>query len=84
MSNKELAQELHKSIIRKFEKQKMHSSFIDNIWRADLADDMQLLSEFTKGIPFLLCIIDIYNKYAWVISLKDKNGITITNAFHFK
>ena len=43
---------------------------------------MQLISKFNKGIPFfLLCVIDIYSKYAWVIPLKDKKGITITNAF---
>ena len=44
---------------------------------ADLAD-MQLISTFNKGFIFLLCVIDIYSKYAWVIPLKDKNGITIT------
>ena len=38
ISNKELAEELHKRIIRKFEKRKVHLSFIDNIWGADLAD----------------------------------------------
>ena len=42
---------------------------------------MQLISRFDKGIPFLLCVIDIFSKYAWVILLKDKKGITITNAF---
>ena len=42
---------------------------------------MQLISKFNKGICFLLCVIDIYSKYAWVIPLKDKRGITITNAF---
>ena len=42
---------------------------------------MQLISKFNKGFWFLLSIIDIYNKYAWVIPLKDKKGITITNAF---
>ena len=41
---------------------------------------MQLLSKFNKGFRFLLCVIEIYSKYAWVISLKDKKGITITNA----
>ena len=41
---------------------------------------MQLISKFNKGIPFLLCVIDIYRKYAWVIPLKDKKLITITNA----
>ena len=42
---------------------------------------MQLISKFNKGLRFLLCFIDIYSKYAWVIPLKDKNGITITSAF---
>ena len=37
--------------------------------------------KFNKGFRFLLCVIDIYSKYAWVIPLKDKKGITITNAF---
>ena len=80
MSNKELLEELHTPVIRKFEKRNVHSSFIDSIWGADLAD-MQLISKFKKGFRFLLCVIDIYSKYAWVISLKDKKGITITNAF---
>ena len=42
---------------------------------------MQILSKFSKGFRFLLCVIDIYSKYAWVISLKDEKGISITNAF---
>ena len=67
-------------IIRKFNKRKVHSPFIDNICGADLAD-MQLIHKFKKGFRFLLCVIDIYSKYAWVIPLEDKKGITITNAF---
>ena len=73
--NKELAEELHKPIIRK-----LHSTFIDNIWGADLAD-MQLISKLNRGFRFLLCVIDIYSKYAWVMPLKDKKWIAITNAF---
>ena len=42
---------------------------------------MQLISRFDKGIPFLLRVIDIFSKHAWIILLKDKKGITITNAF---
>ena len=61
MQDKELAEELHKSIIRKFEKRKVQSSFIDNIWGSDLAD-MQLLSKFNKVIRFLFCVSDIYSK----------------------
>ena len=69
--NIQLADELHKPIIRKFKKRKVYSSWRDNIWGADLAD-MQLLSKFNKGFRFLLCVIDIFSKCAWVIPLKDK------------
>ena len=69
--NIQLADELHKPIIRKFKKRKMYSSFRDDIWGVNLAD-MQLLSKFNKGFRFLLCFIDIFSKYAWVIPLKDK------------
>ena len=69
--NQQVAGELHKPIIRKFNKIKIHLSFKDNIWGADLAD-MQLVSKFNKGSRFLLCVIDIYSKYARVIPLKVK------------
>ena len=39
------------------------------------------MSKFNKGICFLLCVIDIFSKYTWVIPLKDKKAVTITNAF---
>ena len=78
--NEQLAKELHKPIIRKFKKRKVYSGFKDNIWGADLAD-MQLISKFNKEFRFLLCVIDIFSKYAWVVPLKDKKGIGIVNAF---
>ena len=71
ISNKELAEELHKTIISIFNKRKVHSTFIDNIQGADLAN-MQLKSKFNKGFRFLLCVIIIYSKYAWVIPLRDR------------
>ena len=82
-SNKEniqLANELHQPIIKNFNKREVHSSFKDNIWGVDLAN-MQLLSKFNKRFRFLLCVIDIFSKYAWVIPLKDKKSISIVNAF---
>ena len=69
MLNKELTEELHKPVIRKAKKRKVYSSFIDNIWDADLAD-MLLISKFNKIISFL-CVVDIFSKYDWVIFLKD-------------
>ena len=42
---------------------------------------MQLISKFNKGIRFLLCLINIFSRYAWVIPLKDKSGPTVTKTF---
>ena len=67
MLDQHFAEELHK----------LHSTFIDNIWGADLSD-MQLISKLNKRFRFLLCLIDIFNKYAWVIPLEDKKCIVIT------
>ena len=76
-----LADELHKPIINKFNKRKVYSQFKDNIWGVDLAD-MQSLSRKNKGIKYLLCAIDLFSKYAFVVPLKDKKGISIVNAFN--
>ena len=77
--NLELAEELHKPIIRNFKKRRVYSEFNYNIWAADLAD-MQLISKLNKGFRFLFCVIDIFSKYAWVVPLKDKKGVSIVNA----
>ena len=74
--NYQLANELHKPIIRKFKKRKVYSSFRDNIWGVVLAD-MQSLSRYNKGIKYLLCAIDLCSKYAWVVPIKDKKGTSI-------
>ena len=42
---------------------------------------MQLIRKFNKGFRFLLCFIDIFSKYAWVVPLKDKKSVSIVNAF---
>ena len=76
-----LADELNKPVIKKFNKRKVYSQFKDNIWGVDLAD-MQPLSRKNKGIKYLLCTTDLYSKYAFVIPLKDKKGISTVNAFN--
>ena len=80
MSNEELVNELHKPIVRQFEKRKLYFSFKENIWGANLADK-QLISKSNKEFLFLLQFIEIYSKFAWVGSMKDKKGVTIANAF---
>ena len=75
--NEQLAVETH---YYKINERKVYSTFKDNIWGVDLAD-MQLIGKFNKGFRFLLCVIDIFSKDAWVIHLKDKKGVSIANAF---
>ena len=58
----------------------VYSGFKDNIWGADLAD-MQLISKFNKGFRFLLCVIDIFSKYAWFVPLKDKKVLVLLMLF---
>ena len=70
-SNYQLPDELHKSIIRKFKKRKVYSSFRDKIGGVDLPD-MQQRSKYNKGIKYLLCAIDNFSKYARVVPIKDK------------
>ena len=72
--------ELHKPIIRNFKKRRAYLGFKDNIWGADIAD-MQLLSKFNRRFRFLLGIIDMFSKYAWVVALKDKKCASIVVAF---
>ena len=74
--NLQLAEKLHKPIIRNFKKRTVYLSFKDNIWSADLAD-MQSISKLNKGNRFLFS----FGKYAWVAPLKAKKVITIADAF---
>ena len=78
--NHQLADDLHKPIIRKFKKGKVYSPFRDNIWGVDLAD-MQSLCKYNKGINCLLCAFDLFSKHAWVVPIKDEKGTIIVKAF---
>ena len=80
MPNQQLIEEFLKTIIKKFEKRKVYSSFKGNIWAADKAN-VQLISKFSERIRFLSCVIDIFSKYASLVPLNNKKGITIANAF---
>ena len=60
--NYQLANELHRQIVKIFKRRKVYSSFRDNTWGVDLTD-MQSLSKYHKGIKYLLCVIDLFSKY---------------------
>ena len=78
--NKHLAKKLHKQVIKKFKRRKVYARFNPNIWEADLAE-MESLSSKYKSVKYLLCVIDVFSKYAWVKPLQDKNGKIVLNAF---
>ena len=61
-------------LLENSKKRKVYSSFRDNIWGVDLAD-MQSLSKYNKGMKYLLCVIDLFSKYAWVVPIKDKKRL---------
>ena len=71
--NYQLANELHKSVIKKFKKRKVFSSFRDNIWGVGLAD-MQSLSKYKASSIY-------YVELICVVNMKDKKGTSIVNAF---
>ena len=66
--NKELAEELHKSVVKKLKKRKVYAR-------------LESLSSKNKNVKYFLCFIDVFTKYAWVKLSKDKKGKTVLNAF---
>ena len=78
--NEQLAEELHKPVIKKFKSKKVYAKLKDNTWSVDLAE-MESFSSKNKNVNYLLCVIDIFAKYAWVKNLKDVKGKTVLNAF---
>ena len=75
-----LAQELHKPRRVRFPRRRVHVKGIDQIWSSDLVD-MSAFSKDNHGVKYLLTIIDVFSKYAWVMPLKTKTGKDITKAF---
>ena len=68
-------------LLENSKKKKVYSSFKDNIWGVDSAD-MQSLSKYNRRFfKYLLCVIYLLSKYAWVVPIKDKKGTSIGNAF---
>ena len=75
----QLAEELHKPVIRHFPKRKVEVTGIDKIWAADLVD-MQSFSKHNDGVKYLLCVVDVFSKYGWIVPLKDKSGKSVSAA----
>ena len=69
----QLANELHKPVRRRFDKSTVFAKQVDDIWTTDLVD-MSAFSRSNKGYKFLLAVIDVFNKYGWIVPLKTKTG----------
>ncbi len=76
----QLADELHKPIIRNFKKRHVIVNGIDEIWCSDLVD-MQKFSKWNKGYKYLLMVLDVFSKYGWIEPIKYKNAEAVTNGF---
>jgi hypothetical protein len=80
ISNKErvvLADELHHRVIKSFPKRRVYVNSIDQTWAVDLID-IQQYSKQNKHYKYLLAVIDIFSKYGWLIPLKNKTGLTVS------
>ena len=77
--SEQLSEELHKPVIKKFKRRKVYARFKDDIWAADLTE-MKSLSSKNKNVKYLLYVIDVFTKYAWVKPLEDEKGKRVLNA----
>ena len=77
--NEQLAEELHKPVIKKLKRRKVYARFKDNIWAADLAE-MESFSSKNNYVKYFLCIIGVFTK-SWVKTSKDKKGKIVLNNF---
>ena len=77
---KEIADELHKPIKRKFPRRSVIVFNKDEIWSADLVD-MQAFSSFNKGFEYKLTVIDVLSKHAWAVPINDNSAASVTKAF---
>src|SRR5690606_28357927 len=73
------AEEIHHQVRRKFKRRKVIVTGLDKIWAMDLAS-MESFTDYNKGYKYILCIIDVFSKYAWCVPLKNKTGSSILKA----
>ena len=80
MFSNKLADELHHRVAKTFPKRRVYVNSIDQTWAVDLID-MQQYSKQNKHYKYLLAVIDVFSKYGWLIPLKNKTGVTVSEAF---
>ena len=78
--NEQLAEELHKPVIKKLKRRKVYAKFNDNIWASNLLE-MKSFPSKNKNVKYVLSVLDVLNTYVWVKPLKYKNGKIVVKAF---
>lgn len=71
---------LHQPLRKKFDRNRFISNYIDDVWQADLCD-MQSLSKYNDNFKYLLTVIDLFSKFAWIIVLRNKTSLEIIRGF---
>ena len=79
MSKLQFSKEIHRRVVKKFPRRKVKVTGIDNVWSMDLAD-MNSLMKYNDQYRYILCVIDVFSKFAWSIPLKNKTAASILNA----
>ena len=78
--NENRVEELYKPVFKRFKRRSMYAKFKGNTWAVHLAE-MGSLSSKSRNVRYLLCVIDVFTKYAWVKPLKDKKCKAVLNTF---
>ena len=78
--NEQLAEKLHKPVIKNFKRRKVYARFKEDILAGDLTE-MESVSYKNKNSKYFLCVRDVFTKYAWIEPLKEKKRKTVLNAF---
>jgi len=73
------AQEIHKRAVKKFPRREVFVNALDEVWAMDLAS-LESLSSYNNGFKFILCIVDVFSKFAWAVPLKNKTAETVLSA----
>src|SRR6218665_1975047 len=76
----QLAEELHRPVMKRFRKRRVEVRGIDEIWATYLVD-MQSFAKYNDGIKYLLTVIDVFSKYGWIVPLQDKSGKSTADGF---
>ncbi len=81
IDKEQLANELHKTYRKPPVLLKVKVPFKDHTWSSDLVVMPKENQGRNGKYKYIMTVLDLYTRFAWAVPLKDKTGVTITNAF---